>query len=210
MIIKQDYAIAALIGFFIGIFALPTLINLGIKGRVFLIILPMVTAILFACGVWAGGMLARRFSFFAQFSKFVAVGFLNTAIDFGILNLLSLATGITGGLQVGGVNIPGFSVAVVNGYLWNQLWVFRARSEGEGLFHDFPKFLAVTIVGLAINSGIIVMATTYIHPFSGVGKETWLNLAKVAATAISLFWNFTGYKFLVFRKRVNVSPQTSQ
>lgn len=205
MITKQDYAIASLVGFLVGIFAIPTVINLALGGKLLLVLLPLVGAILFTVGMVVGGVLARRISFFTQLSKFAAVGFLNTAIDFGVLNLLSMVTGVTEGFKIGGVNVPGFMVAVVNGYFWNQLWVFRARSEGEGILHDFPKFLAVTVFGLLINSSIVVFLTTYIDPIANVPKETWLNLAKVAATAISMVWNFIGYKFLVFREKTGDS-----
>jgi len=204
MITKKDYAIGALVGFFAGIFAIPTLVNLGVKSAGLLIALPPIAAILIAFGVWLGKFLSRWIGFLTQFAKFAAVGFLSTAIDFGVLNVLSMLTGITEGFKIGGVNIPGFAVAVCNGYLWNQLWVFKARNEGEGLFHDFPKFLGVTIIGLLINSGIIILITTYVAPSFGAGKEQWLNLAKAGATAISLIWNFAGYKLVVFKKSTTV------
>ncbi len=200
MITGRDYAIGALVGFFVGVFAIPTLVNLGVKSAGLLIALPPLAALLITFGVWLGKYLSRFFSFFSQFAKFVAVGLLNTAIDFGVLNVLSMLTGITEGFKIGGVNMPGFAVAVFNAYLWNQLWVFQARNEGEGLFHDFPKFLAVTVIGLLINSGIVVVITTYVAPTFGADKEQWLNLAKAGATGISLFWNFIGYKLIVFRK----------
>ena len=139
MITKKDYAIVALVGFFTGVFAVPTLANLDIRSYMVLIALPAVAAALFVVGLAAGKILSRIAPFFSQFSKFAAVGFLNTAIDFGVLNILSIATGVTEGFKIGGVNVPGFVVAVFNGYLWNQLWVFQARNKDEGLFHDFPN-----------------------------------------------------------------------
>jgi putative flippase GtrA len=42
-----------------------------------------------------------------QFGKFLAVGTLNTGIDFGTLNLLSWLTGIYGGVQLAPINVPG-------------------------------------------------------------------------------------------------------
>lgn len=202
MITKQDYAIAALVGFLAGVFAIPTLLNIGIRSQPILIAVPAIAAVLFYVGIIIGKFLSRFLGFFAQVSKFAAVGFLNTAIDFGVLNLLSMVTGVTGGFTVGGVNMPGFIAAALNGYLWNQLWVFRARSQGESMFHDFPKFLAVTIIGLLINNGIVVfltlpgMAQTALVPVSG---EVGLNIAKVVATVFSMVWNFLGYKLIVFR-----------
>lgn len=194
---RTDYAIALLIGFFVGIFVIPTAYNLGLREPIPLLALPWVAAALWILGIWLGGRLGRWVGVVPQFAKFVAVGFLNTAIDFGILNLLSRLSGITAGLIIGGVNLPGFLVAVFNSYFWNKLWVFKDKAP-EPLFADFPKFFAVTSIGVLLNSGIVISLTTYVPPLFGLGPSQWLNAAKVAATIITLFWNFTGYKFVVF------------
>lgn len=198
MVTKQDYAIASLVGFLVGVFTIPTVLNLGLKSRAVLLVLPLIVPPLWVFGVWLGGFLSRWLPFMAQLAKFAAVGFLNAAIDFGVLNILSIASGITRGFILGGVNVPGFVLAITNSYLWNKYWVFQDR--GGGILSDLPTFLAVTIVGLLINSGVVVAITTYIHPFFGVSASVWLNIAKIAVTAVSLSWNFLGYKFIVFRK----------
>lgn len=194
---RTDYYIAISVGFLTGVFAIPTLVTLGIRAYFILIPLPALAAIAFFLGLRLGGFLSRWLSFLAQFSKFVLVGFLNTAVDFGILNILSGITGVTAGFIVGGVNVPGFSVAVLNSYLWNKFWVFKGKEE---TVKDLPKFLAVSVAGLLINSGIIVLLTTFVP--ASVSGELWLNVSKVVATAAVLSGNFLGYKFLVFgRKR---------
>jgi putative flippase GtrA len=55
-----------------------------------------------------------------QFGKFLAVGTLNTGIDFGTLNLLSWLTGIYGGVRLAPVNVPGVLLALANSYLLNK------------------------------------------------------------------------------------------
>lgn len=207
MITKQDYAIGSLVGFLTGIFALPTFINLGLRDLGMLSVVPLIFPVLFVFGVWLTKFLSRRLAVMAQFGKFAAVGFLNTAIDFGVLNILSMITGVTAGFVLGGVNIPGFILAVSNAYFWNKFWVFRDR-EG-GVLSDFPRFLAVSLIGLLINSGTVVIFTTYLPLLSGLSGTTWLNVAKVIATVISLAWNFFGYKFLVFRSSETLSLQGS-
>lgn len=202
MITKIDFYIVSLVGFLTGVFAVPTAINLGLRNAPLLIILPLVFPILFIIGLAAVSFLSRFVPPFAQFGKFAAVGLSSTAIDFGVLNILSLTTGITAGFILGGVNIPGFGVAVVSSYFWNKFWTFKAVGEvGEGgIFQDFPKFLAVAIVGLVLNSSIVIFTTTYVPPFFGLNPQTHLNIAKVIATLLVLIWNFLGFKFLVFRK----------
>lgn len=193
---RQDYAISALVGFLTGTFVIPTLVNLGIRSWLILIPLPLAAAIVFFIGIWFAGVLSRWLAFLSQLGKFIAVGFLNTTIDFGVLNILSVATGITSGFLVGGVNVPGFIAAVINSYFWNKFWVFRG---GGGAATDFPKFIAVSVGGLLLNSGVVVLATTYVPIFPGFGSSAWLNSAKFFATVLVFIWNFLGYKFLVFR-----------
>jgi len=193
---KTDYAIAGLIGFFAGIFVIPVLYNIGMRNPFVLLALPWVVAVCALVGMLVAGFLGRKFIFFIQLAKFGVVGVLNTAIDFGVLNIISLMTGVTGGLIVGGVNIPGVILALTNAYFFNKLWVFSHR-DNKGILHDFPKFLLISGTGIIINSGIVILATSY--PVVSFDAKTWLNLAKVCATGFSLVWNFLGYKFIVFK-----------
>lgn len=196
---KTDYAIGGLIGFFAGIFAIPTLYNLGFADATILLAVPWAGGAAGFAGLYILYALAGRMPVLAQFGRFFAVGVLNTVIDFGILNLLSRATGIAAGLFLGGVNVPGFLVAVVNSYFWNKLWVFK---EGkENLLAAFPKFFAVTLMGLLVNSGIVIAFTTYVAPPLGLAPNVALNIGKLMATVISLAVNFLGYKFFVFAKK---------
>ena len=201
MITKKDYFIAAVNGVLTGVFALAVLYFLDIDFPLQIPAVVFGVPILWVLGVWLGGFLGKWIGFFTQFGKFAAVGFSSASIDFAILNFISNLTGVTAGIIVGWINIPGFLVAVVNGYLWNRLWVFGAPPSSVfpsgGLFHDFPKFFGVTVIGLLINSGIIVLLTTYLPGF-GFPASIWLNIAKVMANAVAMIWNFLGYKFIAF------------
>lgn len=218
MITRTDYLVAALVGFLAGVFAIPTFVNLGLRDHTVLVVLPLVAPVVLAMGVWVGKLLSRWVPVIAQFAKFAAVGFLNTAIDFGVLNVLSAITGITSGFILGGVNIPGFILAVTNGYFWNKFWVFSANRvspkalavaqggsasggkdrEKGGVLHDFPKFFAVSVIAALLNSGIVVVLTTYTPAQFGIESNVWLNISKAVASAAALLWNFVGYKFFVF------------
>lgn len=194
---NKDYIFAALIGFGVGILVVPILVHIGVSFRIWFWALPIFTATLWTLGLILGDALVGRFSSLRQFSRFAVVGTLNTAIDFSSLNILSMTYGITAGLIVGGINVPGLSVSLVNSYLWNKLWVFKGFGANN-ILKDIPLYLTVSMTGLFINSSLVVLITTYIIPFGGLAPEVWLNVAKVAATAVSMFWFFFGYKFLVF------------
>lgn len=195
---KIDYYLGAFVGFLTGVFLIPTVYNLGVNSKAVLLVLPLVVPVLFIFGVWLGRALGKisKLFFVPQFSRFVAVGFLNTAIDFGMLNILSRTSGVHSGLFLGSINIPGFVLAVGNSYIWNKIWVFHDRDK-ENFLKDFPKFLAVTLVGLIINSGLIIFITAY-TPAANTGL--WLNIAKASATVVTLVWNFLGFKLIVFNR----------
>jgi len=133
-----------------------------------------------------------------QFSRFVVIGFMNTGLDFLVLNLLMWWTSIYSGKWIILLNVISFSVAVTNSYFWNKYWTFKDRDEVE--VKEISQYLVVTIIGAGINTGIVFLITTFIQPIFGLSPELWANLAKAAATGVSLVWNFIGYKFFVFKK----------
>ena len=199
---KKDYLIGAVVGVLTGVLALRVFSFLEIDFQFRVLFFLLGIPALWASGVWLGGFLGKWISFFNQFGKFAAVGFLGAAIDFSVLNWISHSTGITAGLTLGWINIPGFLIAVINNYFWNKLWVFKTPnvlSSVSDILDSFPKFLAVTIVGLAINSGTIIALTSTSFEFD---SQIWLNISKIAANAIALIWNFIGYKYIAFKKNV--------
>jgi len=131
-----------------------------------------------------------------QFGKFLAVGTLNTGIDFGTLNLLSWLTGIYGGVRLAPINVPGVLLALTNSYLLNKHWTFKTplypgRRAG--------RFVLVSLAGMGLNTALMVALTHFVMRPTGLTPQLWENLAKVLATGGTLLWDFFGYKFLVFR-----------
>ncbi len=84
------------------------------------------------------------------------------------------------------------------------LWMAFALRFGQkqGVGSQFTTFIIVSLIGLLINSVIIVVASNYITPYleTSVNADTIKNVAKIMATAVSLIWNFIGYKLIVFKK----------
>lgn len=65
---------------------------------------------------------------------------------------------------------------------------------------EFSKFFFLTLIGMLINTGIFYSLTSFISPLFGLTKVLWANFSKAIATIVSLFWNFSAYKFIVFKK----------
>ncbi|MBI5147641.1 MAG: GtrA family protein [Parcubacteria group bacterium] len=139
-----------------------------------------------------------NFGIIGQLMKFGVVGVANTLVDFGVLNLLTYLTGIYSGAGVFFFNLVSFSAAVTNSYFWNRYWTFKAGGEAAGV--QFLEFIVVSVIGALINSGILFALTTFMVPPAGLSSPIWLNVAKLSATAVSMAWNFVGYKFIVFKK----------
>ncbi len=137
-----------------------------------------------------------------QFGKFAIVGGINTGVDFTVLNILMWLTGIASGRYIIVLNAISFSVAVVNSYFWNKFWTFKAEktSPTKQLTGEFFQFIAVSLIGIAINSITVYVMTTFVSSPVEIHDQLWANVSKVFATGLSLVWNFIGYKLFVFRR----------
>lgn len=103
------------------------------------------------------GGLARR-PIILQFLRFAAIGFLNTAIDFAVLNLLISLTGITNGFGISVLDAISFAIAVFHSYYWNKFWAF-GESHKRSLVYELLQLLSVSIIGGAV----IVLAVMGAH-----------------------------------------------
>jgi putative flippase GtrA len=131
-----------------------------------------------------------------QFGKFLVVGTLNTAIDFGTLNLLSWFTGIYGGVRLAPINVLGVLLALTNSYLLNKHWTFKTPAHPR---RRVGRFVLVSLLGVGLNTALVVALTHFVTRPTGLTPQLWENLAKALATGGTLLWDFLGYKFLVFR-----------
>lgn len=193
---KSTIAGGAIIGLAVGLLAPVIARNieatLPMQDTLFFI-LPFVSV----AGLYAAYMINRVVPIAFQAAKFVAVGVLNTAVDFGITNFLITLTGVAVGWEISAFKAAGFLVAVANSYAWNKWWTFRGA--GHGGAKEISGFLLVSVGGLLVNVGTAAFVIHVIPSISGLSQVQWDNVGFLAATVLSLTWNFVGYKFLVFR-----------
>ncbi|MEK9209505.1 MAG: GtrA family protein [Patescibacteria group bacterium] len=195
---RKDYFLAIVAGVFTGFFVFFIFKHVDIEIPGGMISLLAGIPALWILGLNLARILAKYFSWSNQFGRFIVVGFLNASIDFGILNFLSFKTGIYSGKPIILFNVLAFTVAVTNSYLWNKYWTFK--SEGKPRVSEAAKFVSVNLIGVVINTGIVYSVITFADLVNGFSPPEVENIAKVIATAISLFWSFFGLKFLVFKK----------
>jgi putative flippase GtrA len=160
--------------------------------------LPIILPLIFFVGIIGAKLFERFFQPLFQFAKFIEIGVLNTLIDMGILNLLAGLTGITSGPYLIPINVISFLTAVINSYYLNKFWTFKMGVKM--VKKEFLSFVLISAIGLGINTSIVFLGTTFISPLGNFSAGAWMNIVKISAILIVMFWNFIGYKFFVFKK----------
>jgi len=219
---KKDLVIILILGEIVGLFgyaivsAQPELSGLFVS-LVPAAVLPVlfvlgVPLVALACLVLAFVLAKKINPIFFQMGKFAAVGFSNTSIDWGVFNLILAPIGFSTekALSIVGINVPlysigkaiSFAVATLNSFIWNRSWSFEKKGS-HGVGKEAVVFYAFTAVGFLIN---VVVATV----IAKLGPESKLFggvIAPACATAVSMIWNFTAYKFFVFRPAASVQKE---
>ena len=111
-----------------------------------------------------------------KFVKFGVVGFSGVFVDFGITWLCREKLRLNQYIA----NSTGFMCAVISNYVLNRIWTFE--SHDPSVVMQFSKFMIASLIGLAINNGIIYL----------LNERYRVNfyVAKLAATAVVTVWNF--------------------
>ena len=127
-----------------------------------------------------------------QFLKFSLVGILNTLIDWSAFLILTFIFPVISFEPY--AKAISFSLGVLNSFLINSKWTFKKEYKKieYGKKKIFLKFIAVNLIGLAINYAVFTLSR-----FS-LNQNQIVSL--LSATAISLLWNFSANKFWTYKK----------
>jgi putative flippase GtrA len=165
----------------------------GISYAWFILIIP----ILWFLGVNLGYFLGRWIPFFNQFGKFVAIGFTNASVDFGVLNLLIASTSIATGFYFSVFKGISFMVGLTHSYFWNKHWVF-ASGGGENKY-QFVKFFSVMMISIAVNVLVASIIVNGVDPMFSLNENMWANVGAIIGAAGGLAFSFTGFRMIVFK-----------
>ncbi len=172
------------------------------------IIFPIVTGFCF----YIAYLVSKKIAIIYQIAKFVLVGGFNTLFDWGVLSLsihifrnywqieakdvLLAAFGLTIAFYSLFKSIS-FVLSAANSYTLNKFWTFQNKNI-EKTGKELSQFFLITICGFGIKVGIASLVFKFVSPLAGLNSDQWAIAAAIVATAISMVWNFLGYKFIVF------------
>lgn len=125
----------------------------------------------------------------AQIVRFMTVGASGYVVN---LVVFSLAFGL-GGLNHFVASAIAFGVAVTNNFTWNRLWTFRATATDGRPGEQAPRFLAVSVAGLAVN----LAALGLMVDVAGLPEIP----SQALAVALALPVNFLGNRLWTFAPR---------
>ena len=203
--VKKDFVFAAVIGLVTAAFASPLLYfandrNLIVRGFGFevsvlwlFVVLPVAEYI----GYIIASKLFSHVLILRQLGRFGIVGVMNFCVDTSIVTIFAELRGIDPETSA---IIPylifATSVAIVNSYFWQRSWTFAEKAPPSR--KEFIGFVMITVLGIAINTTVtFILLSTFAKLFAN--NAQLISVAKIGATGISLFWNFLGYKFFVFK-----------
>jgi putative flippase GtrA len=136
-----------------------------------------------------------------RFLKFMVVGIVGAAVDFGTYNLLneafSLPPEVSGTISL--------IMAICSNFAWNRYWTYP-DSRSKPIVRQFIQFFIVNVLGVLIRVPIIALTR---DPFAKLAESLFSfnvataqtignNMALAVAVVIVMFWNFFVNRFWTY------------
>lgn len=137
----------------------------------------------------------------SRLARFLLVGAGNSTINFIVLNAAFYS------LRQGKIasSILATSCAIVFSFALNRSFVFRDKDRPLG---KFVRFILVSAGGvLLIQTSTYALSVTLLQYFVN-GSFALINLSNLLASFVVMFWNYNGYRLLVFIGGENRSART--
>lgn len=131
----------------------------------------------------------------AEKIRFGVVGFANTAIDFGILLLLTSFD-----TPAAIANYPSSTAAVIFSFFANKQYTFK--SKGSNLKREITLFLIFTLFCAWVLQPVTILLIQYLLSSFALPATLVVVIAKVIATIVTLIWNYVTYSRFVFKKEI--------
>ena len=129
------------------------------------------------------------------FLRYAIVGAMGTAVDLGVLYLLTEWSGIDpqASWWFPVFVTAAFTAAVIHNYILNRVWTFQSKDKQVSA--QFLRFALVSVGGFVLTQALMWLLV----PVLGV----WYLLAKALTSLLVLIWNFGLNKMWTFRQQHN-------
>ncbi len=121
-----------------------------------------------------------------QILRFGAIGTLNTALDFIILNYVTETFGVVSGVPLGLLNVISFSAAVIQSYLWNRAWTFASFN-----LSPFANAFRLVVVG---TLGFVAFLLVIFGGLQNAAENYYLFILIVFIVVEIVIWYAFGLK----------------
>lgn len=195
-----DIILSLVCGWLVGWLASGFLKDYGFNIGFFQYFLPLAIAVVSFCCLYVAYLIGKKYLFVFQLGKHILMGAFATVIDLKFFELsvwfFSVFFIVLNPIIAKGLS---FLVSTSFKYLGNKNWTFE-KPEKDGLGSEITKFFMVVIIGLGIDVGSFFYFTKILGPQFGASEDVWVKSSVILAALIAAIWNFTGEKFLVFKK----------
>ena len=136
-----------------------------------------------------------------RFFRFAVVGASGAVVDFGVLNLLTLAFKIAFVPS----SVVSFISAVINNFLWNRYWTYP-DSRSKPVARQLVQFSIINVIGLAIRTPLLAFLEKLLVPlFANVLPSGFLtpvfvghNVSLAIAILVVMIWNFIANRYWTY------------
>ncbi len=142
----------------------------------------------------------EKLKVFLQGLKFAVVGGANTGIDFLMMNILFLVFRPSGQAGLMLISVSAACMAMLNSYFMNKYWSFSAGKapKRERQAGEFAAFVAVSFLGLAVNTSVFLFCSKFINELFGISGFLNINASRLVGVGAAMCVTFLGYKLGVF------------
>jgi len=128
-----------------------------------------------------------------RFLKFMAVGVIGAAVDFGVMNLFSKLFG----MPLVWAGTISFICAVISNFIWNRYWTYP-DSRSRPIARQLVMFFVVNVTGLIIRVPILhFLESPTLRLFERLSLNISIspeflakNFTLAIAVSVVMLWNF--------------------
>ena len=145
---------------------------------------------------WIVELIKKILNYFFKFEfiRFGFVGFLNTVIDYVLMNILMFMFHVNQGSGFVFIKIFSISIAVIFSYYMNLFFTFKLK---KGDVNQLIKFVLLSAITIIVN---VLIASYLVDNIDlSINKYLWANIASFVGAIIAIAMRYFGSR-IIFKK----------